>query len=151
MWKVKIWIYSDDDFGFDETVFNSVEGEVREFYFEKREDAVKAILESFHSLKNTLRPCGRDHIKAWIDSFDSRIELITQKMYSFIVEKSFGNQELSYSLLEVKRIELPEYHTYRYETKAPYFDFSWYEEETLRWDELAKFEDVEKEDLKKKN
>lgn len=145
MWKVSICIDSDGDFGFEETILNDKEGLPREFYFEKRKDAVRAILESFHSLKNTLRPCGRDHIKDWIDAFDSHIELIVRKMPTFIIYKCFGNQEITYELLECSKIEIPEFNTFRYEvTFIPSFDFSDYEPNELRWDVLeSDYPDVE--------
>ena len=33
--------------------------------------------------------------------------------------------------------------SYYYDAKEPEVDFSWYEEETIRWDELANWDDVE--------
>lgn len=139
-------IDGDGDFGFEETFFNSIEGEQREFYFEKREDAVKVINESFHSLNSTFHSHSMDHIKRWISSFDHRIELITKKLPTFSLEKSFGNQDIIYRLEYIRKIDLPQYGAVRYKSSPVAFDFSWYEEEHILWDEFVNLDDVKEGD-----
>lgn len=140
MFAVKIYIYTDGDFGYDDPEFNCRDEE-KTFYFRTREEAAKALVRSFHNLKNSLRPCGRDNIKRWIDSMDSRIELITKKIPTFIIDKDFGNQSILYHLLEVKKVEMNN-GSYCYDSLEADVDFSWYEEETIRWDEVVNFQDV---------
>ena len=142
MFAVRVCIYTDGDFGYEEPEFNTKSDEEKTFYFETREDAVGALIRSFHNLKNSLRSCGREHIKRWIDSMDNRIELISKKIPTFVIEKDFGNQSLLYELLEVKKVEMSN-GSYCYDSSEPDIDFSWYEEETIRWDELVNYSDVE--------
>lgn len=146
MWKVSIGIDSDGDFGFEDTLLNDKEGLTREFYFEKRKDAARAILESCHSLKNTLRPCGKEYIKEWVDSLDSHIDLIVQKIPSFLINTCLGNYEITYELIECFKIEISEFNTFRYDVPGtPSFDFSGYDfDEDLNWDALREeYPDVE--------
>lgn len=142
MFSVRVCIYTDGDFGYEEPEFNTKGDEEKTFYFETREDAVGALIRSFHNLKNSLRPCGREHIKRWIDSMNNRIELISKKIPTFTIEKVFGNQSLLYELLEVEKVEMNN-GSYCYDSSEPDINFSWYKEETIRWDELVNFPDVE--------
>lgn len=142
MFAVRICIYTDGDFGYEEPEFDVKSDEEKTFYFETRKDAVGALVRSFHNLKNYCRPCGRDNIKRWIDSMDNRIELIVKKIPSFIIEKDFGNQSILYELLEVEKVEMNN-GSYCYNSSSPHIDFSWYEEETIRWDELVNCPNVE--------
>lgn len=142
MFAVRICIYTDGDFGYEEPEFNTRGNEEKTFYFETRENAIGALIRSFHNLKNSLRPCGNEHIKRWIDSMDSRIELIAKKIPTFAIDKDFGNQSLMYQLLEVERVEMDN-GSYSYNFSEPEIDFSWYEEEMIRWDELVNYPDVE--------
>ena len=142
MFAVRICIYTDGDFGYEEPEFNIKSDEDKTFYFKNREEAVGALIRSFHNLKINLRPCGREHIKRLIDSMDSRIELIAKKIPTFAIDKDFGNQSLMYQLLEVERVEMDN-GSYSYNFSEPEIDFSWYEEEMIRWDELVNYSDVE--------
>lgn len=142
MFAVKIYIYTDEDFGFEEPEFNVKDDEEKIFYFENREDAVNAFIRSFHNLKNYLRPWGIDYVKRWIDSMDNRVELIAKKIRTFRIAKDFGNQSLLYELFETERIEHAN-GSFCFNSKNPEIDFSWYEEETIRWDELVNFPDIE--------
>lgn len=142
MFAVRVCIYTDGDFGYEEPEFNTEGDEEKTFYFETREDAVDALIRSFHNLKNSLRPYGRENIKRWIDSMDNRIELIAKKIPTFVIEKDFGNQSILYELLEVKKVEMSN-GSYCYDSSEPDIDFSWYKEETIRWDELVNFPNVE--------
>lgn len=141
MYSVTIYICTDGDFGYEEPEFNIKDDEEKTFYFESRDDAVKALVRSFHNLKNSLRPCGRDYIKRWINSMDNRIELITNKIPTFIIEKDFGNQSLLYELLETQKVEMDN-GSYFYDSKIPEINFAWYEEETIKWDELKNYPNV---------
>ena len=89
MFAVRICIYTDGDFGYDDPEFKTKGDEEKTFYFETREEAVKALIRSFHNLKNSIRPCGRENIKRWIDSMDNRIELIAKKIHTFMIDKDF--------------------------------------------------------------
>lgn len=140
MFLVKVCIYTDGDFGYEESEFNVEPDEEKIFYFENRKDAANALVRSFHNLKNSLRPCGRDYIKKWIDSMDNRIELISRKFSTFSINKDFGNQSILHELLEANKVELNN-GSYCYNSSNPDIDFSWYEEETIRWDELTNFPD----------
>lgn len=142
MFAVRICIYTDGDFGYDDPEFKTKGDEEKTFYFETREEAVKALIRSFHNLKNSLRPCGRENIKRWIDSMDNRIELIAKKIHTFMIDKDFGNQSILYHLLEVERIDMDN-GSYCYDSSEVDIDFSWYEEEMIRWDELINYPDVE--------
>lgn len=142
MFAVRACIYTDDDFGYDDPEFNLKDDEEKTFYFENREDAANALVRSFHNLKNSLRPCGKDYIKKWIDSMDNRVELIAKKIHTFTIEKDFGNQSILYELLKVNKVELNN-GSYCYDSSNPDINFSWYEEETIRWDELINWPDVE--------
>lgn len=142
MFAVKVCIYTDGDFGYEDTEFNTKNDEEKTFYFETRKEAAEALVRSFHNLKNSLRPCDRDYIKGWIDSMDNRIELIAKKFPTFIIEKDFGNQSLLYALLEVQKVEMSN-GSYYYNSSEPDIDFSWYEEEMIKWDEVGNFPDVE--------
>lgn len=51
MFLVKICIYTDGDFGYEDPEFNMKDDEEKTFYFENREDAVNALIRSFHNLK----------------------------------------------------------------------------------------------------
>lgn len=141
MFAVRICIYTDDDFGYEEPEFNLKNDEEKTFYFENRKDAADALVRSFHNLKNSLRPCGRDHIKRWINSMDNRIELIAKKIPTFIIEKDFGNQSILYELLEVNKVKLDN-GSCCYNQFDSEIDFSWYEPEEIRWDELVNYPDV---------
>ena len=142
MFLVKVCICTDGDFGYEEPEFNMKNDEEKIFYFENREDAVNAFIRSFHNLKKYLRPCGRDNIKRWIDSMDNRVELIARKIPTFAIEKDFGNQSLLYKLLKTEKVQMKN-GSYFFDSSDPDVDFSWYEEETIRWDELMNFPDVE--------
>lgn len=142
MFAVTICIYTDGDFGYEEPEFNVKGEEEKTFYFENRKEATNAIIRSFHNLKNSLRPCGRDNIKRWIDSMDNRIELITRKIPTFRIDKDFGNQSILYELCEVEKRELHN-GSFCYDYNHVDIDFSWYEEEMIRWDEVVNFPDVE--------
>ncbi len=141
MFAVKICICTDGDFGYEEPEFDANDEE-KIFYFENRHYAVKALIRSFHNLKNSLRPCGREHIKRWIDSMDNRIELIAKKICAFNIHKDFGNQWITYELFEVEKRYLDNGSFY-YDIISPPIDFSWYEVEMIRWDEFANLPDVE--------
>lgn len=141
MFVVKVCIYTDGDFGYEDPEFNTKDDEKKIFYFENRNEAANALVRSFHNLKKSLRPCGREHIKRWIDSMDNRIELIAKKIPTFVVEKCFGNQSLLYELLETEKVKI-ENGSYCYNFFNPIINFSWYEEETIRWDELVNYPDV---------
>lgn len=142
MYAVRICIYTDGDFGYEEPEFNIKDDEEKIFYFDNRKEAVNALVRSFHNLKNSLRPCGRDNIKKWIDSMDNRIELIAKKIPTFTIEKDFGNQSLLYEIIEANKVEV-ENGSYCYNFSNPDINFSWYVEETIRWDELVNCPDVE--------
>ena len=142
MFAVKICVCTDGDFGYEEPEFNPKDDEEKIFYFENRKDAANALIRSFHSLKNSLRPCGRDYIKGWIDSMDNRVELIANKIPTFTIEKDFGNQSILYELLEVNKVELDN-GSYCYNSSNPDVNFSWYEQDAIRWDELINLENVE--------
>lgn len=142
MYAVKICIYTDGDFGYEEPEFDMKDDEEKIFHFENRKDAVNALVRSFHNLKNSLRPCGREHIKKWIDSMDNRIELIAKKIPTFTIRKDFGNQFLLYEIVESNKVELDN-GSYCYNFSNPDINFSWYKEETIRWDELTNCPDVE--------
>lgn len=142
MFAVTICIYTDGDFGYEEPEFNIEGEEEKTFYFENRKEATNAIIRSFHNLKKSLRPCGRDNIKRWIDSMDNRIELITRKIPTFRIDKDFGNQSILYELCEVKKRELHN-GSFCYDSNDVDIDFSWYGEEMIRWDEVVNFPDVE--------
>lgn len=142
MFLVKVCICSDGDFGYEEPEFNMKDDEEKIFYFENREDAVNAFISSFHNLKKYLRPCGMDNIKRWIDSMDNRVELIARKIPTFTIKKDFGNQSLLYELLKTERVQMKN-GSYFFNSSVSDVDFSWYEEETIRWDELKNFPDVE--------
>lgn len=142
MFAVRICIYTDGDFGYEELEFDMKDDEEKIFYFENRKDAVNALVRSFHNLKNSLRPYDWDNIKRWIDSMDNRIELIAKKIHTFTIEKDFGNQSLLYELLEVDKVELNN-GSYCYNSSNTDINFSWYEEETIKWDELVNYPDVE--------
>ncbi len=142
MYAVRICIYTDGDFGYEEPEFNIKDDEEKIFYFDNRKEAVNALVRSFHNLKNSLRPCGRDNIKRWIDSMDNRIELIAKKIPTFTIEKDFGNQSLLYEIIEANKVEV-ENGSYCYNFSNPDINFSWYVEETIRWDELVNCPDVE--------
>lgn len=142
MYAVRICIYTDGDFGYEEPEFNIKDDEEKIFYFDNRKEAVNALVRSFHNLKNSLRPCGRDNIKRWIDSMDNRIELIAKKIPTFTIEKDFGNQSLLYEIIEANKVEV-ENGSYCYNFLNPDINFSWYVEETIRWDELVNCPDVE--------
>ena len=142
MFLVKVCICTDGDFGYEELEFNMKDDEEKIFYFENREDAVNAFIRSFHNLKKNLRPCRRDNIKRWIDSMDNRVELIARKIPTFTIEKDFGNQSLLYELLKTEKVKM-ENESYYYSSSEPDINFSQYEEETIRWDELMNYPDVE--------
>lgn len=142
MYAVRICIYTDGDFGYEEPEFNIKDDEEKIFYFDNRKEAVNALVRSFHNLKNSLRPCGRDNIKRWIDSMDNRIELIAKKIPTFTIEKDFGNQSLLYEIIEANKVEV-ENGSYCYNFSNPDINFSWYVEETIRWDKLVNCPDVE--------
>lgn len=142
MYSVRVCIYTDEDFGYDDPEFNIKDDEEKIFYFDNREDAINAIIQSFHNVKKSLRSYDRDYIKRWIDSMDNRIELICSKIHTFVIEKDFGNQSLLYELLEVQKVEMDN-GSYFYDSKEPEINFSWYEEETIRWDELKNYPNVE--------
>jgi hypothetical protein len=145
MYAVRICIYPDGDFGFDEPEFN-IELEIEQiFYFEERKEAAESIIRSFHNLRNSFRTHGWDEIKRWVDSFDDRIELIVKKINTFVIDKDFGNQQITYELAEVDKKYLPN-GSYTYIKKEPEIDFSWYREETIKWDEVITWEDIEKEE-----
>lgn len=142
MYAVKIDIYTDDDFGYEDPEFNLSGEEDKIFYFDCRKEAVNALVNSFHNFNNSIRVHNREHIKRWVNSMDNRIGLISKKIPTFSIKKDFGNQSILYELLEVNKVELNN-GSYYYDAKEPEVDFSWYEEETIRWDELANWDDVE--------
>ena len=142
MYAVKICIYTDDDFGYEEPEFDLKDDEEKTFYFENRKDAADALVRSFHNLKKSLRPHGRDYIKKWIDSMDKKIELIAEKIPTFIIDKDFGNQSILYELLEVNKVKMDN-GSYCYNSFDSEIDFSYYEPEEIDWNELANSPDVE--------
>lgn len=143
MYAVTICINTDEDFSYEDSEFNTEYDEEKVFYFENRKDAANAIVRSFHNLKNSLLPCGIDNVKRWIDSMDNRIDLISKKFKTFKIEKDFGNQSILYKLCEVNKKELINNKSYCYDFSDVEVDFSWYEEETIRWDDVVNFPDVE--------
>ena len=133
MYAVRIKIESDGDFGFDETEFLCEPDEERVFYFETRPEAADALVRSFKSLQASLRPCGRDYIKEFIDNFGDYIESIAKKVQTFRIEKNFGNQEILYELIEVEKVELQnKSHSYKeywpliiFDTNKPFNRQEW--------------------------
>lgn len=73
---------------------------------------------------------------------DNRVELIARKIPTFTIEKDFGNQSLLYELLKTEKVQMKN-GSYFFNSSVPDVNFSLYEEETLRWDELNNFPDVE--------
>lgn len=73
---------------------------------------------------------------------DNRVELIARKIPTFTIEKDFGNQSLLYELLKTEKVKM-ENESYYYSSSEPDVNFSQYEEETIRWDELMNYPDVE--------
>ena len=136
MFAVHICIYNDGDFGFDETEFNIKGEEDKTFYFENRDDAVKALINSFHSLRNSLRPCGRENIETWIKFIDNNIEIICNNLITFKIYKCFGNQEITYELYEVEKI-FNENGSYNYDEKEVEIAFGNFEiDSILLWESI---------------
>lgn len=137
MYGLRIYIDTDDDFNYIDKEFGKFDEE-RVFYFENRSDAVKYLINSFHSLRNSLNTYGRDNIDKWVKLFDNNIELICEKIPTFKIGKDFGNQEINYELFKCKKIEKDKY--YYYDEYFIDVDFSEYLTETIDWDYLNKYE-----------
>ena len=90
MYAVKIDIYTDDDFGYEDPEFNLSGEEDKIFYFDCRKEAVNALVNSFHNFNNSIRVYDREHIKRWVNSMDNRIGLIAKKIPTFSIKKDFG-------------------------------------------------------------
>lgn len=143
MYVVKICIYTDGDFGYDEPEFNARNDEVRKFYFENRNNAAVSLAKSIHNLKSSFRSSKRcNHVKEFLDFLDEKIDLIIKKIPEFYIHQYLGNQELTFALLKVDKEER-ENGCFSYVENYPYLDFSWYDiENDVNWDALETIEDV---------
>lgn len=137
MYGLRIYIDTDGDFSYVDKEFGNDDNE-RVFYFENRNDAVKSLINSFHSLRNSLNTYWIYNIDKWVKLFDDNIELICEKIPTFRIRKDFGNQEINYELFECKKIEKDKY--YYYDEYFIDVDFSEYLTETIDWDYLNKYE-----------
>lgn len=137
MYGLRIYINTDGDFSYIDKEFGNDNNE-RVFYFENRNDAVESLINSFHSLRNSLNTYDREIIDKWVKLFDDNIELICEKIPTFKIGKDFGNQEINYELFKCEKIEKGSY--YYYLENFIDIDFSDYLEETINWDYLNKHE-----------
>ena len=97
MFKVNIRINTDGDFSYNETEFGLKDfDDEQTFYFENREDAVNALIRSYHSLRESLKDCTFTEISRWVAEIDDHLELLCKKFYIFEINKSFGNINFIY-------------------------------------------------------
>lgn len=137
MYGLRIYIDTDGAFSYIDTEFGNDDNE-RVFYFENRNDAVESLINSFHSLRNSLNTYGRENVDKWVKLFDDNIELICEKIPTFKIGKDFGNQEINYELFKCEKIKKDKY--YYYNECFIDVDFSEYLTETIDWDYLNKCE-----------
>lgn len=145
MYALKICLYTDGDFGYNDTEFHIEPDAERVFYFKNREMAVWAFLRHFHCVNKSLKTYGRGYIDKWFNRWDKRIDMISQKIRTFKIEKCFGNQEVLYCIYEVTEKTLSNGALY-YDEILPDIDFSIYNEKDIDWCDLSKLEDLKSED-----
>lgn len=120
-------IRTDGDFSFSEPEpeFGLVGDEEGEFFFETREDAVNAIVKSFHYVAKFLNHHCPESLKELMCCVDERIELICRKIPTFTIDEDLGNHGFTYELLQTEKILLKN-GSYRYECTSPAVDFTDY-------------------------
>lgn len=143
MYAVNVYIYTDGDFGYKDAEFGDLEGREVMFYFENRKDAAKALVKSFQNLKTSFYSSkGCDNIKEWLEYMANKVELITNKVPTFLIHRDFGNQSITYELIEAEKITIQN-GSYYFINWCPKIYFSNYMIEQIDWNELAKEPDVE--------
>ena len=126
MFKVNIRINTDGDFSYNETEFGLKDfDDEQTFYFENREDALNALIRSYHSLRESLKDCTFTEISRWVAKIDDRLELLCKEFYTFGINKSFGNYDINYELIETEKINMDN-GSYAYKDKLSEFNLAWF-------------------------
>lgn len=128
MYAVVVDIYTDGDFGFEDSEFNlKAENEVeRMIVFQNRSDAVEALKKSIRNIKQSFYSSGNEciNIKLWFDELYKVIHIITEKIENFSIYKDFGNQSTSFGLYEVEKNILENGGFYYTTNEDPFLEFS---------------------------
>lgn len=143
MFVVNAHVENDGDFRFIDSEFHEKDNGACTYYFESRQDAVNAIIKSFHNVCNTLDSKCPHYVKSYVEFIDDKIELIAAKAPTFSIQKALGNYAVVYELLEADKIYNAN-GSYYYEACTP----SIYIGELynkIDWDKLSEFPDVTEE------
>lgn len=106
MFEVKIVIETDGDFGYYDSTFELTgnnEGDERVAYFEDRDAAADALVQSFSNVVESLHT-RYDDIRNWVTGIKDKLELIAEENKTFSLSDDFGDQYISVSLTEVKKV-----------------------------------------------
>lgn len=106
MFEVKIVIETDGDFGYYDPTLEltgSNEGDERVAYFEDRDAAADALVQSFSNVVESLYT-RYDDIRNWVTGIKDKLELVAKENKTFSLSDDFGDQYISVSLTEVKKV-----------------------------------------------
>lgn len=130
MYQLTIELFTDGDFGYEDTEFNIEPGVRKNYYFEKRELAVAALKRHFESVTKSLRVHGMDYIQRWFSRWNDRIDVVSNNFKTFAFGEDFGNQSVYYGLVEVQKKELLN-GSFSFDEHDLEADFEFYDEEDI--------------------
>lgn len=105
MYKLKLAVYPDGDFGYRTSLYDDY-GEVHEFYYESREEAVTDLLTFYDELADTVNSSKKymQNVVDKIKGFKPIIHKLVRKVETFELDFYFGNPEMFITLSEVEEI-----------------------------------------------
>lgn len=143
MWKIRVYICNDGDFYCEDLEFNTPLEETKEYYFENRNDAIKSLINSFHSVSKTCNVInkGYEEIGKWLRDWDRKIELICQKIESFSVGYSCGNHMIEYELSKINVEKHENYYTYKNDYKN-FVYLNHYNVDEICWSDIENLKNI---------
>jgi len=143
MYKLKLYIDTDGDFGYSTSLYNDYDSE-HKFYYSSREEAVEDLKTLFSDMTDTMYT-SRDYLQYIVETikkFNPIVNKIVKKIDTFSISFYFGNPEMYITLSKTEKIDTDK--GYYYEDKEIDFDFDGAQNlDYYNWDKLDDLEDLE--------
>lgn len=152
MYSLTVLIDTDDDFTYNDNEFGNRETATT-YYYEKREDAIKALKNSYDSITKTIMVFNDQltYIERRLNQFKPYLFMLCDKIPFFNVEIGFGNQSICYTLSKIEKEVCNNGYFYLTDLSDEdssidpiwynlYIDGNWYE--AYDWESLENLNDI---------
>lgn len=142
MYRLKLNIYPDGDFGYKTSLYDDYEGE-HEFYYNSREEAEEDLLLFYDELTDTVSSSKKymQDVVDRIKRFNPIMKTLVRKINTFSLSFYFGNPEMFIELSEVEKIDTSK--GYYFKDMGVDIDFDGAQNpEYYNWDGLDNLKDI---------